>query len=80
MRSEGYGTWSVCLLLNISLTFYVFIHATNDTNLGSVYMKVEMFKRFYSENASKLERFLLVATATWSLGHLYSTENAHAYE
>ena len=33
MRSEGYGTWSVCVSVTQHLTFYVFIRATNDTNL-----------------------------------------------
>ena len=35
MRSEGYGTWSVCLSVCVSvtqhLTFHVIIRATNDT-------------------------------------------------
>ena len=41
MCSEGYSTWSVCLSvwcvcvsITQHLTFHVFIHATNDTNLS----------------------------------------------
>ena len=43
MRSEGYSTWSVCLLLNISLFTCLFVPQTIPSRQQ---VKVENFKRF----------------------------------
>jgi len=61
MHSEGYSTWSVCLLLNIRVTFHVIIRATNDTNLLSSGWRSKILSDFlWKCFVVKLERFLLV--------------------
>ena len=86
MRSEGYGTWSVCLCVCVSvtqhLTLYVIIRATNDTNLLSGGWRSKLLSDFlWKCFVAKLERFLLVRLGLHDKSAIfYSAENAHVYE
>ena len=70
----------VCVSVTQHLTFHVFIHATNDTNLLSGGWRSKVLSDFFWKCfVVKLEHFLLVRLHDKS-AILYSAENAHAYE